>query len=353
DRLVQEPVHQDRGGQDAVTGVGAGGAGDVVDQLVGVVHDLHAAAAEHIGGPHQYRVPDPGSDTAGLVQRLRRAELGGVQARLQQHLAEMPTVLGRIDRLRGRPPDRQAGRFEALGQPERGLPAQLDDHPGHLAYGTLGLIDLQDVLERQRFEVEAVGGVVVGGDGLRVAVDHHRLVAVLQPQGGVHAGVVELDALADAVRPGADDQDGGALTRADLGLGIVAGVVVGRACREFGGAGVHGLVHRAQPIGVPQLAYRVLLQPPDVGDLLIGEPVTFGADEDAFGQRRGLPDLLGDLGQQVELVGVPRVEPRRRVEVLRFGPAADGLHHLVQTAVRGGAYLLQQCGRGLGIGYGK
>src|SRR6478609_8937192 len=46
----------------------------------------------------------------------------------------------------------------------------------------------------------AVGGVVVGGDRLRVAVDHHGLVAgVAQREGGVDAGVVELDALADAV----------------------------------------------------------------------------------------------------------------------------------------------------------
>jgi glycosyltransferase involved in cell wall biosynthesis len=68
--------------------------------------------------------------------------------------------------------------------------------------------DLQHVLERQRLEVEAVGGVVVGGDGLRVAVDHDGLVAVLaHGEGGVHAAVVELDALADAVRAAAEDHD--------------------------------------------------------------------------------------------------------------------------------------------------
>src|SRR5699024_2822367 len=101
------------------------------------------------------------------------------------------------------------------------------------------------------------------GDGLRVAVDHDRLVAVLQPQGGVHAGIVELDALADAVRAGTDDQHRGAIPGADLRLGVVAGVVVGRACSELGGAGVHRLVHRAQPVGVPQLAHRVLPETAD------------------------------------------------------------------------------------------
>ena len=75
-------------------------------------------------------------------------------------------------------------------------------------FGLLQLDDLHDVLERQRLEIQAVGGVVVGGDRLRIAVDHDRLVAdLLQREGGVHAAVVELDALADAVRPAAQDDD--------------------------------------------------------------------------------------------------------------------------------------------------
>ena len=45
------------------------------------------------------------------------------------------------------------------------------------ALGLLDVDDVHDVLERQRLEVEAIGGVVVGGDGLGVAVDHDRLVA--------------------------------------------------------------------------------------------------------------------------------------------------------------------------------
>ena len=58
-----------------------------------------------------------------------------------------------------------------------------------------------DVLAGERLEVQAVGRVVVGRHGLRVAVDHHRLEAgVAQGEAGVDAAVVELDALADAVR---------------------------------------------------------------------------------------------------------------------------------------------------------
>ena len=75
-------------------------------------------------------------------------------------------------------------------------------------YGLLAVHDREHVLERQRLEVEPVGRVVVGRDRLRVAVDHDRLEAVvLEREGGVHAAVVELDALPDAVRAAAEDHD--------------------------------------------------------------------------------------------------------------------------------------------------
>jgi hypothetical protein len=68
--------------------------------------------------------------------------------------------------------------------------------------------DLEHVFERDRLEVQAIRGVVVGGHGLRVAVDHDGLVAVLaQRERGMHAAVVELDALADAVRTAAEHHD--------------------------------------------------------------------------------------------------------------------------------------------------
>ena len=87
----------------------------------------------------------------------------------------------------------QAGR-----ELQRRLTAELDDH----ALRLLDLADPEHVLERQRLEVEPVGGVVVGRDRLRVAVDHHRVASGLaHGLGGVHAAVVELDPLADAIRP--------------------------------------------------------------------------------------------------------------------------------------------------------
>jgi hypothetical protein len=110
--------------------------------------------------------------------------------------------------------------------------------------------DLQHVLGRQRLEIEPVGGVVVGRDGFRVAVDHDRFVAgILQREGGMAAAIVELDALADAVRTAAEDDDLLGVRRLGLATGAPAnGLHRSSTCRrrrgEFGRAGVDALVDR-------------------------------------------------------------------------------------------------------------
>ena len=92
---------------------------------------------------------------------------------------------------------------------------------------------LEHVLGGQRLEVEPVGGVVVGGDGLGVAVDHDRLDAdLVEREGGVAAAVVELDALADAVGAAAEDDR----LLAVRGLGLALGRLAERA-------GLVGRVH--------------------------------------------------------------------------------------------------------------
>ena len=89
--------------------------------------------------------------------------------------------------------------LERRGELQRRLAAEGDHH----AVGLLDIDDVHDVLEGQRLEIELVGRVVVGRDGFGVAVDHDRLIArVVQRVAGMHAAVVEFDALANAVRAG-------------------------------------------------------------------------------------------------------------------------------------------------------
>ena len=178
-------------------GAHAHGLAHVGLQILLVPHDLHRAAAEHVGGAHEHGIADAGGDGRGLLEGAR-----GVARRLQQvetvqQIGEASAVLRAVDGVGRRAEDRHARALERHDQLERRLPAELHDH----AAGPLALHDVHHVLEGERLEVEPVGRVVVGGDRLRVAVDHDGFHAGLaQGEGGVDARIVELDPLADAVR---------------------------------------------------------------------------------------------------------------------------------------------------------
>ena len=84
--------------------------------------------------------------------------------------------------------------WPARGQLQGGLAAHGHDHPDEVASRGLGPATSARPRGTAARPPKAVGDVVVGRDGLGVAVDHHRLVAgVAQGLHGVDAGRVELD----------------------------------------------------------------------------------------------------------------------------------------------------------------
>ncbi len=273
DRVVEEAVDQHRPLRRDL-----GRPADVVLERALVVDDLHAAATQDVRRADQHGIADLVGDLTGAAERRRHAVLGRGQVGLGEHLGERATLLGELDRGGLRADDRHVRRLEARGQAQRRLAAELHDDADDRTGLLLGVHDLEDVLERQRLEVEPVGGVVVGRDGLGVAVDHDRLVADLgQRQRGVDARVVELDALPDAVGPAAEDQDRRLGARLDLGLLVVRRVVVGRLGGELGGTRVDGLVDRAYAEGVAHSPDDVLAQAADLADLRVREAVALGA----------------------------------------------------------------------------
>ena len=242
---MQELVDEQRGGQaagDHGIGLGLGKcAVHVLVELLVIVDDFHATTAEHVARAHEHRVTDAVGGFLGLFEAQGGAVTRGVHLRLLEHFAEQLTVLGQVDGFRGGAENRHAGSLQTRGQGQRGLAAELDDDALDRAHLLLGLVDLEHVFEGERLEVEAVGHVVIGGHGLRVAVDHDGVIVLAKLLHGVHARVVELDALTDAVRAGAEDDHSLAFARAQLGFVGVAAVVVRRGGVELGGAGVDGL----------------------------------------------------------------------------------------------------------------
>ncbi len=228
--------------------------------------------------------------------------------------AEAPSVLGGVDSVRRRAEDLDTRRLEAQRELERGLAAELDDH----ALRPLGTDHVQHILEGERLEVQARRGVVVGRHRLRVAVHHHRVDAhLLQSEGRMHAAVVELDPLPDAVRARAQDHDGVARVGTCLVLFLVGRVVVRGVGLELGGAGVDALVDGVHRAVCPHLVLRAS---GEVGDLGVGEPHALGVED------RGRPGLhrpahLDDLG---DAVAEPRVDARRAGHLVGVGTRPDG-----------------------------
>ena len=293
--------------------------GHVDAQVVLVEHDLHRAAAEHVGRAHDQRIADLAGEQHGLVLMTRGRIRRLLEPEPRDQLLEALAVLGHVDRVRARADDRHAQRRQRLGQLQRRLAAVLHDDAGRLFLEH----DLQHVLKRQWLEVQPVGGIVVGGDRLRVAVDHDGFDAILaQCERCVDAAVVELDALADPVRTAAEDHDLAPLARLRLALLLVGRIQVGGVAGELGRARIHALVHRMQPVGMPALAHDRLLQAEQVRDATVGEALALERAQPRrtqCGESAGLDQGL--LAQQVaDLRQKPRVDARELVDAL-LGPA--------------------------------
>ena len=199
DRVLEELVDED-----GMVGRDLHRLGHVPHEVLVVVDDLHGPAAQHVRGADEHRVADGAGDGLRLGERADGGAGRLAQAELADERVEALAVLGAIDGVGRRAQDGHAGLAQRHRQLERRLSAELDDDAERL----LLLHDVEDVFQGQRLEVQTVGGVVVGRDRLGVAVDHDRFHAQLaEREGGVHAAVVELDALADPVRARAEDDD--------------------------------------------------------------------------------------------------------------------------------------------------
>ena len=263
DRVVEESVEQHRGRGRHVHRVA-----HVSREVALVMDDLHCPAAKDVGGTHDERVADFGR----VLHRAPGGACGAVgglaqTARLEQPLESL-AILGEVDVVRTGPDDGDAMRLQGARKLERGLPAVLHDHP----LGPFDADDLEHVLKRQRLEVETIGRVVVGRHGLRIAVDHDALVPRLaHRERGLHAAVVELDALPDAVRPTAEHDDLPLVGRLRFALLLVGRVHVRGGGAKLRRARIDSLVDRVQPEAGAMCPNHVLVGTEQRRDPRIGE----------------------------------------------------------------------------------
>ena len=96
-----------------------------------------------------------------------------MDAELPAQSGKALAVLGEVDCAEGCAENRVAVVLQRSCELERSLSAELDDD----AERSLTRADLEHLLLSERLEVEAIRRVVVRGDGLGIAVDHHGLEA--------------------------------------------------------------------------------------------------------------------------------------------------------------------------------
>ena len=243
----------------------------------------------------------------------------GRDPELGQEPPELRAILRQVEAFGGGSEHAHAAALQVTGQRQRRLASELHHDPE----GSFGLAHLEHVLQRERLEVQTVAGVVIGGDRLRVGVDHHGLQPRLaQREGRVDARIVELDPLADPVRPRPEDDHARTIPPPDLGLLLVGGVVIGSPGRELAGAGVHGLEHRHHPQPPAGGSHFVLAGSGQPRDPSIRQPHALGLAEPFRRDLRQGPPAQGGGGLRDagDLIHEPGVDARRCRDLLD-GPA--------------------------------
>ena len=205
------------------------------------MHDFHRATAQHIGRAHHQRIAQFLRRFNGLLGCADRSIGRLLQAQLLQHLLKASAVFRAIYHVRRSADNIDSGLFQSMRQFQRRLSAELHNH----TEGIFHRYHFQYIFQRQRFKIQTVGSIIVGGHRFRVAVDHDGFIAVFTHcQRGMHAAIVKLDALSDTIRPAAQHHDFFVAGGCGFALLLVSGIHIGGIGGELGGAGVDTLEHR-------------------------------------------------------------------------------------------------------------
>ena len=295
-------------------GGGADGVTHISREFFRIVHERHGAPAEHVARTHENGIADGARDLERILGVRGRARWRLGEMELLEHVAEAVPILGQIDALGRGSQNRRAGLFERLGELERRLAAELHDD----ALWIFAVNDFEHVLEREGFEIEPVARIVVRAHRLGVAVHHDGLeTRFRQRHHGVHAAIVELDALADAVGAAAQDDDFLARSRRRLVFLLVGRVEIRRMGLEFRSAGIHLLVDGPDAEAVSRSAHRSLVRALSSGDVQVAEAVLLQKPEsERIIEQIGRCGVFFHLHEFGQMRQKPRVDPRRAVNLL-------------------------------------
>ena len=306
---------------------------EFLDFLIGN-GDLHALAAQHVGGTHQHGIAQTVCHSLRFFRRIDGAAAGTGNFAFLQDLVEQLTILRRVHVFRAGSQDRDAHFHQAFGELDGGLAAELH----HRSVGMLDVHHVLHILRRQRLKIQLVRDVEVRAHGLRIVVDDDRLIARFgKSPGGVDGAVVEFDSLPDADGAASQHQH---LLRADgtvraqlaasgflrLVFPAVYGIVIRGACRELGGAGIHHFVGCRDAVFQTQRFDLSLRHSGQAADHVVRKLQTLRLPQKLRGQRPLLQRRF-HFHQNIQLVNKPLVHHGDLVDRLIIQPFPQGFRN--------------------------
>ena len=179
-------------------------------------YDFHALSAQNIGGAHEYGVAEFLCYGTSLV-RTRDYVKGRIgNSVVVKQGREASAVFGKVQGLVGGPDNGNPKTIKLFRELKSRLAPELNDN----THRFLVPYDVVNMLPENRLKVELVGGVEIRGYRLWIAVNHDGFKAFFfGRQHPVHAAVVKLNSLANAVGPTAQHNDLFAVARHTVILG--------------------------------------------------------------------------------------------------------------------------------------
>ena len=191
-----------------------------------------------------------------------------MKSEILQQVLEAFTVFGSVNGIRRRTDNVDAVGFQGASEFKRCLAAILNND----AFGFFDIDDFEHVFERDRFKVQPVARVVVGGHRFRVAVDHDGFITVFaERHRGMNAAIIKLDTLTDTVGATAQNHDLAAIRRINFRFFLVGRIHVSGIRREFACAGIHAFVDRTNSEFVTTSTNLVFLDLQKLSNATIGE----------------------------------------------------------------------------------
>ena len=310
---------------------------DVAFQLRHVAHDFHRTATQHVGRADHQRETDVFGDFQRFGVGRGDAVVRLLELQLVDQRLEAFTVFGQVNRVGAGAEDRNAFFEQRIGQLQRGLAAELNNHTVQRAVFLLNPQDFHHVLKGQRFKIQTVRGVIVGRHGLGVAVDHDGFITgIRQRVAGMTAAVVKLDPLTDPVWTATQNNHFLAVAWAGFAFHVahrrrfVGRIHVGGLRLELGGAGVDAFEHGLDAKVLAGTAHVGLGPAGQDCQAGIGEAQHLQGAQTFFGHRQTISahDLFG-LNNLADAVQEPRI---KRGDVLNLGVGQTVTHCLSDGA---------------------